>query len=811
MFHPDLIPAMSSSQSFTALIAASFLCFDPVSAAGPQGAMVNPDFTMGGTIPEGANHDWNLGATGLRGWMFSEKMSTAVARQIKVTEVAKDSPAERVFEVGDVILGAGGEPFSHDPRTEFGRALTAAETETGGGRLALTRWRDGTTEQVELKLPVLGSYSATAPFDCLKSKRILDAGCEALAKRMAEEDYPRGLSPITRSFNALALLASGDRKYLRLVRAEAKWAADFTAGGNQPWWYSGNLMLLSEYIMATGDKSVLPGLRRMALETANGASFVGSWGHGFVGQDGRLGGYGMMNSTGVPLTIGLVMARAAGVSDPQVSRVIELSANLLRFYAGKGAVPYGDHHPWTETHEDNGKSGKTAVLFNLLNEPQTAGFFARMSLASHGNERDGGHTGNFFNIAWAMPAIALSGPHATGAWMEEFGAWYFDLARRWDGRFTHQGPPDKSNDSYHNWDATGVYLLAYAMPLKAIWLTGKKPAAIPPLDAETARQVVMDGRGWTDRDRHSAYDALNIEQLFDGLGSWSPVVRERAAMALARRGDAPVDGLVKLLGSPSLDARLGACEALVRLRGRAAPAVPALRAALKAEDLWLRVKAAEALANIGPPAMEAVPELLTLLAKGPTKEDPRNMQQRFLCFAVFGQMLRNSLDGVDRDLLRKAVLGGLQNQDGRARGAIGSVYQQLTYEEVRPLLPAIYEAIITPAPSGEMFANEIIVAGLDLLAKHHIQEGMAACVNYIRSQNRWASEHRTPEVLKILLRYGAHARSVVPELEKVARYFDQGEPDFPRPLSKQKAAAVREAIESINATQDRPSLNRIRP
>ena len=30
------------------------------------------------------------------------------------------------------------------------------------------------------------------------------------------------------------------------------------------------------------------------------------------------------------------------------------------------AIPYGDHHPWIETHEDNGKCGMTAVLFNLL-------------------------------------------------------------------------------------------------------------------------------------------------------------------------------------------------------------------------------------------------------------------------------------------------------------------------------------------------------------------------------------------------------------------------------------------------------------
>jgi len=49
---------------------------------------------------------------------------------------------------------------------EFGKALTAAESEAGGGRLVLTRWRGGRTEEVTVKLPVLGTYGATAPFAC---------------------------------------------------------------------------------------------------------------------------------------------------------------------------------------------------------------------------------------------------------------------------------------------------------------------------------------------------------------------------------------------------------------------------------------------------------------------------------------------------------------------------------------------------------------------------------------------------------------------------------------------------------------------
>ena len=48
-----------------------------------------------------------------------------------------------------------------------------------------------------------------------------------------------------------------------------------------------------------------------------------------------------------------------------------------------------------------------------------------MSTAAHGSERDCGHTGNFFNLTWAMPGVSRGGPHATGAWMEEFGSMVF--------------------------------------------------------------------------------------------------------------------------------------------------------------------------------------------------------------------------------------------------------------------------------------------------------------------------------------------------------------------------------------------------
>ena len=769
MQNPRISNLPARKRHFLALIPALFCMMLLDCPAAPRQIMAKPDFTKGDPIPQGADHDWTLGASGARGWMFSNKLETTEARQIAITRVIKDSPADGALDVGDVILGVSGKPFSHDPRVEFARALTHAESEAGKGNLSLTRWRDGKTENVVLKIQVLGSYSATAPYECPKSKRIFEQGCEALAQRMKEPRYPKSQNAITRSLNALALLASGNREYLPLVRLEAEWASGFSSDSFQTWWYAYTIMLLAEYQIATSDATYSPGMERLALEAAKGQSMVGSWGHKFAAPDGRLHGYGMMNAPGVPLTISLIMARQAGLKDPALDLAIDRSAKLLQFYIGKGAIPYGDHDPWTQTHEDNGKSGMAGVMFNLLGEKDGAEFFSRMSVASHGPERDTGHCGNFTNLLWALPSVALAGPQATGAWMREYGAWHFDLTRAWDGRFTHPGPPDMKDDKYSGWDATGGYLLAYAMPLEKIILTGKQPNIAPQIDAATAQSLILDGRGWSNRDRNSAYDQLDPDHLLDKLGSWSPSVRERAAMAIARlKGDKPVAALVKMLDSPTLPARYGACETLKLLKTAAAPAVSKLTALLTHDDLWLRVKAAETLAHIGKPAMPTLPSMLERLSRGPTDSDPRGMEQRYLSSSVFGIMLKNSLDGVDRDALRKAVVAALRNEDGRSRGTIGGVYQKLSFEEIQPILPAIHEAIVTPSQSGEMFASGIRLSGLEIFAKHRIREGMELCLD-VMEINKWGKADRIDRCLGALATYGTAAKPVLPRLRQVEK------------------------------------------
>ncbi len=791
-------------------LASCFMASTPAFAAAKGKAVAMPDFTRGATLAKDSPHDWTLGPTGARGWIFTQNGHSQDARQILVTAVANGSPAAAVLSAGDVILGVGGKNFSGDARIQFASAIAAAESESGGGKLRLLRWRGGKSEEAVVTLPVLGSYSSTAPYDCPKSKRIFELGCQSLAQRMVGPNYTRGLNPIPRSLNALALLASGNKEYLPLLQKEARWAADFSADSFATWYYGYILNFLAEYVSTTGDQSVMPGLRRLALEAARGQSAVGTWGHKFALPSGNLNGYGCMNQPGLSLAIGMVLARDAGVKEPDLDRAIIRAAGFVRWYVNKGAVPYGDHQPFP-AHEDNGKCSSAAVLYDLTGDREAAEFFAKMSTAAY-SERERGHTGNYFNMLWALPGVSRLGPLATGAYLKEH-AWYYDLARGWDTSFLYQGSPvgEEEHGSYKGWDCTGGYLLAYALPLKSLRLTGRNPSAVPPFNAEQVNAVIEAGRDFAYKNAENPYDRRAPSELLAGLSSWSPSVRMRSAAALGRKEGDFLPDVLKLLASDNRDARYGACEALGALGPRADAAAPRLRALLRDPDPWMQCLAAEALPNLGPEVRKAsVSDLLAMtLRQNPA--DPRRMTQRSAAVALFSpypgrrqprSILAESIEGVDRKLLIPAVQSLLQNEDSVARASVRKIFDDLTVRDLAELLPAVSMAVERLAPSNEMFGDGIRLAGLDLLSRLHIREGMTLCVS-VMEPARWGAGKRIGPCIEYLLRYGAQARDVLPQLKEVRAQIAAASG---RKADNELLGKVDNCIEAIQSSTAHPAV-----
>ncbi len=755
-----------------------------------------PDLTMGDKHDD--SHDWPLGPTGMRGWIYGAKCQTTDSRQILVTAVAKDSPADGKMMVGDVILGVGGKMFSDDARIQFVRAIAKAEEKKGGGDLRLTRWRAGKTETVDLKIQVVGTYSATAPYDCPKSKKIFEQGCEAIAKKGFSH------ATIPNHMNALALLASGNPKYLPLLAEYAKKVAAHNAG---PWEYGYANMFLAEYVMATGDQSVFEGMKRIAVVTANGASGVGTWGHNFSLPNGNLAGYGCMNLPGLSLTISLVLASEAGVKDPVVDRVIAKSSSYLRWYVNKGAIPYGDHMPF-DAHEDGGKCSAAAVLFDLLGDREAAEYFAKMAAAAYG-ERERGHTGNYFNITWALPGVIRCGPLTSGAYMKE-QSWYYDLARGWDGGVTYAGSPQgaEEHNKYTNWDCTGSYLLAFAAPLKSLHLTGKKPFSFPALDLAQTDEVIAAGRDFTPATEKTCYDGRTTEQLLAGLSSWSPAVRSRSIRSLVKREGNFVPELLNLLASKNKYSRYGALEALGNLGGKADAAEPQLRAALLDSDPWILSLACNAIPRLSSKVASGFVNDLLKLAASSNPADPRRITHRYVVNALFDYLpgtsypnpiLRGSLDGVDRSLLLPAIRSLLQNEDGMVRSAVSNVYKRLTPADIAVVMPDLIPAVEQLAPSGEMFAEGARMSGLALLSSLYIREGMELSVKTV--ERRWG--HDNKRSLEYLKRYGAAAKEVVPQLREKVVYFQQLK-------DNETAKLVEAAIAEIEASTETPTLISLR-
>ena len=723
-----------------------------------------PDLTLG--VKPDIKGTYNLGPTGMRGWFYVEGDVTEKSRQILVSTVEQGSPADGVMRVGDVILGLDGKPFDGDARVAFGKAIDGAESETQKGVMKLLVWRAGKQQPVDLPLKVMGSYRDTAPYDCPKSMRILEAGCRYIA---AKKEFGRF------SIGALALLASGKPEYQALVReavsnatpSEADMLKMQSEEGMRCWGYGYTSIFLSEYYLATGDKAVLPAIRAYSTQLAEGQGGYGTWGHGTSDRtaDGKLHGpippYGALNQAGLICYLSLVLAQKCGIDHPELAPAIERSSRFFSYYVGKGAIPYGEHPPIVSQNNDNGKNATAALAFTILGRRPQAQYYAKTVTAS-GGDREWGHTGPFFGYLWGGPGANCGGPEALAAYMKDT-RWLFDLARRWDGSFAYDPTGGGNGGDYNEFSTTGAYMLTYALPLRKLCIAGRE--AVP--ENWLSRKDVAEAM----EAAHFDSTPLSRDALLKALGNWSPAVRNGAANALAGKPENLVPELMKIIEGPDANARIGACLALGYLKDRAAPAVPLLVRLLSHEDRWLRVNAAEALKLLGDAAKPAVPEMLKACARG---DDTDSMQfaQGALAFALFypggalgGKgLLASSIEGVDRTLLYPAVRAVALNPDCRARGCLRSTYGLLTLDDVKVLAPDIIRSIEVIGPNNTMFAKGVQLAGIDVLARYHAVEGIPLTM-FMFHWKQWGKGAIQPLALKTLKSYGGNARSSLPELK----------------------------------------------
>ncbi|MEM7392045.1 MAG: DUF6288 domain-containing protein, partial [Verrucomicrobiota bacterium] len=495
-----------------------------------------------------------LGPTGMKGWMYWSSL-TRESRQILVTEVRADTPAEGIMQVDDVILGINGGLFTNDARIAFMDAVNEAEEPGNHGELSLTVFRDGspaTTNTLMIQLAELGTFSPTTPYNCTKIAGLITNFCDYILTNNAPHGNPQGVEA-----SVWMMLGSGNSNYVSWATNWIRSQSWFTRTNlsvykdtQQKTWYSGYQgITLGQYYLLTGDAEALPAISNLAHFVAQGSDWRGIWGHTMAwpqnngGQlHGTLPGYGALNQSALTALYTLALARKCGVNDPEVDAAIDRAAHFYRAHVGLGTINYGFNPPVAGVADSNGRNGLAAHVFRCLDEPEIAKWFAM--LTSTYGWRDWGHTGNEFNHCWGPMAASIGGPklaHWVFAERSEKEAHWrtsVTMRRQPEGWYQSQGQEGRGNGR-SNGHATGGYGVQFIGHRHNIEITGAGyDTNLYWLTDEEMEQVRFATRYESDKD---GLQSLPTDNLTSNLVSFSPRVQNWIAEELADRvegGDA---------------------------------------------------------------------------------------------------------------------------------------------------------------------------------------------------------------------------------------------------------------------------------
>ena len=482
-----------------------------------------------GSGPDAEVPGWyyNLGITGLRAELVADAPKSLVVRH-----VFTGSPAHGVVRVGDRITGAGGQPFREahrngygesvfgaaGPIEEFATALEAAQDPRAPapGRLALSVVRDGKEISVTVDVgTAYGSFGKDYPANCAKSDRIIRDLLEYLvANQGADGSFG---NPVQDTFAPLALLSSGDPKYLpvvdRCVRqlCAATRASDPEAKASLPnWRYMGAALVLSEYFLATRAAWVLPELQEVHDYLAAGQymdmsqinprakeshpdSFPkgprdshGGWGHnpGFEGY----GPIAMVTAQGA---LAYAMMSRCGIA---VDRARHDAAYefLKRGSGANGYVWYGDTLGGREDGwADMGRTGAAAIAQSLSPYPEPR-YRERARLHSkvigtHPQSFPDTHGSPIMGMGYT--ALGASVDPANFRALMDANRWWFALAQCGDGSFYYQ--PNRDNAGYgedSRTSASAVTAFILSIPKRGLVMTGRQTPTVPAAPAAPAAQ-----------------------------------------------------------------------------------------------------------------------------------------------------------------------------------------------------------------------------------------------------------------------------------------------------------------------------------
>jgi sialate O-acetylesterase len=451
-----------------------------------------------------------LGPTGLRVSPFGPNLY--------VNGAYIGSPADGKILSGDYLYGVNGKLFGDDMLKDIAEAITQAETEQGEGKISFDLMRNGNTMSVELQLEVLGTYSSTSPYNCPKTDRIVANAEEYLAKRGG---VAQGAHPVWQNADAMFLLAAGTPEYQGLVRRhvynrlakrdlsrpvspipptrEERDAKKFPGG---PWDLSADMLLISEYYLATGDRYVLPYLKDLCDSLTSiqireqdekgpwpevQPGQTGGWRHNFYGG----AGYGTMPAIGVPAALGYHLTKESGVEydfkgyERAVKWFLHNGAQVGNIFYGYVAeeMTHGnyidpDKLAAGKLWPGNGGVGGAAVLFDLMGNGPVARTCSLVATHTYNNTW-GAHGGYFWLNFYTPLGVKVHGEKPFQFYMKGNRTWQ-ELHRMFD----------HSREEDRNVFGAGQFL-AYVAPKERLRILGAHESVFSP-DAPDVLQPALE-------------------------------------------------------------------------------------------------------------------------------------------------------------------------------------------------------------------------------------------------------------------------------------------------------------------------------
>lgn len=457
---------------------------------------------------------YNLGITGLRAQLVEEH-----PKALQIKYVFDHSPADGIVIPGDLIIGVDGQPFreahrngygesvfgGHGPVLELANALEACQSKDRQGKLPLTIRRNNVNQEVVIDVGTkYGSYAATWPYQCSKSDLILAELLSYLHEHQSE-DGSFG-DPVQNTFTPLAMLASGEKKYLAAVERNVRYHCRETYAKDKRyfdlinWTYMSAAIVVSEYYLATGETWVLPELQEIYDHLAKGQYLDmsqinpnakkshpdsypkspqdshGGWGHnpGFEGY----GPIAMLTGQGA---LAYSLMHHCGIKIDR-DRHDAAYAFLKKGSGPNGYVWYGDQVGGPDDGwADMGRTGAAGIA-NFLS-PYNQSHYREQALAhaqvigQHPQSFPDTHGSPPMGMAYTALA-AHTDPDSFRKLMDD-NRWWFTMAQCADGTFYYQ--PNRDNAGYGSDSrtiASSVVAFIYTIPKRSLVITGKSPEAL---------------------------------------------------------------------------------------------------------------------------------------------------------------------------------------------------------------------------------------------------------------------------------------------------------------------------------------------